>query len=298
LFKTIVKNLDEIEIYFQKKKINENIVLFKGTFFNGGNVDIEKTIVHKPLEIELPLNYTWVKYKIIDASDGLEIKTSLIGNKLVFEWDLFKEGEFFTFDSLIEYEASQDNSNSSDVGRSLVKKININHRITDLKKINTGYAIPRPVPFGGLILFSLILLSIVITSFYFSFGQLIFPSYEVFNEYNLETGKQFAKIQAKSENSVVLLDKDNNIVTTLQKGEITKKLGSEVQLNKERISYWQIGSIGIISITYFILWIFIVIQNTKERKLYKKLKKVAEKHDDTDLSSKRLTIKLFEFMFR
>src|SRR5690349_21834673 len=88
LFKTIVKNLDDIEIKFKGNKISENLILFKGTFFNSGNTDIEKSVIHKPLEIELPDNYSWVSHKIIDSSDGLTVVTMQIGKKLSFDWDL------------------------------------------------------------------------------------------------------------------------------------------------------------------------------------------------------------------
>src|SRR5262249_1028368 len=76
LFKAIVKNFSEIDITYQGKKISENLILFKGTLINTGNTDIEKSIIHKPVEIELPENCNWIKFKVINKSEGLSINIS------------------------------------------------------------------------------------------------------------------------------------------------------------------------------------------------------------------------------
>jgi hypothetical protein len=298
LFKTIVKNLDDIEINYQGKKINENLILFKGTFFNNGNIDIEKSIIHKPLEVELPANYTWVMYKLIDTSDGLEIKSILNGNKLVFEWDLLKEGEFFTFDSLVEYKSDKDDPYGSDIGKKLLKNIKINHRITDLKNIRKEYSIPRPISIGGFIIISLILLGFVTGGFYASFGQLLFPKYEVLTEVNLPSGKQFVTIKAESDSFITIVNKTGNDIETISKDELSQKIGKEVQIMKKKINYWKFGLIGLFSLLYFIGWIAIIISEIRDRRLYKKLKNVAEKYEDLDLERKQIGFKLLEFIFK
>lgn len=299
LFKTIVKNLDDIEINYQGKKINENLVLFKGTFFNNGNIDIEKSIIHKPLEIELPGNYTWVMHKLIGTSDGLEINSRLNENKLIFEWDLLKEGEFFTFDSLVEYKTEKDEIDRADIGQKLLKHIKINHRITDLKNVNKENSIPRPMSFGGIFFLSLILLSMIAGGFYVSFGQLFFPKYEVFTEVKLQSGDQFVKLKAKNENSVTILNKNDDEIITVSKKELAQKLGARVQIEKSEINYWKFGLIGLFSTIYFIFWIILIISEIRDRRLYKKLKSVAEKYDDLDLAERRqIGFKLFEFRFK
>ncbi|MDN4166699.1 hypothetical protein QWY31_14405 [Cytophagales bacterium LB-30] len=299
LFKTIVKNLDDIEINFQGKKISENLILFKGTFFNNGNIDIEKTIIHKPLDIELPTNYSWVRHKIIDTSDGLEVKSALNNNKLIFEWDLLKEGEFFTFDSLVEYKTEKEDNDTSDIGKKLLKNIKINHRITDLKNVSKENSIPRPMPAGGLIIISLLLLGMVAGGFYVSFGQLLFPKYEVFTEANLQTGKQFVTLSAENENMVSLLNQSGDKIQTFTKDELSTKLGATIQINKSKVNYWIMSILGFFSITYFIAWIGIIISQIREKRLYSKLKKVADKYDDLDIEDGRqVDFTLFGFILR
>lgn len=297
LFKTIVKNLDDIEINYQGKKINENLILFKGTFFNNGNIDIEKSIIHKPLEIELPKNYTWVMHKLIDSSDGLEINSNLIDNRLVFQWDLLKEGEYFTFDSLVEYQTEKDDLDKSDVGKKLLKNIKINHRITDLKNVSKENSIPRPMGLGGFIFISIFLLGLVAGVFYLSFGQLFFPKYEVLTEVNVQTGKQFVTLTAENQNSVTFLDKEGEKVATYLKDELPQKLGTTVQINKTDINYWTLCFFGFVTIAYFIVWILLIISEIRDRNLYKKLKAVAEKYDDLE-ERREIGFKLFEFKFK
>jgi hypothetical protein len=297
LFKTIVKNLDDIEINYQGKKINENLILFKGTFFNNGNIDIEKSIIHKPLEIELPKNYNWVMHKLIDSSEGLEINSSLADNKLIFKWDLLKEGEYFTFDSLVEYQTDKDDLDKSDVGKKLLKNIKINHRITDLKNVSKENSIPRPMGLGGFIFFSIFLLGLVAGVFYLSFGQLFFPKYEVLSEVNIQAAKQFVTLTADNENSVILLDKNGDEVATYLKTELPQRLGTTVQINKTKINYWTLCFFGFITIVYFIVWIALIISEIRDRSLYKKLKAVAEKYDDLE-ERREIGFKLFEFRLK
>jgi hypothetical protein len=299
LFKTIVKNLDEIEINFQGKKINENLILFKGTFFNNGNIDIEKSIVYKPLEIELPDNYSWVSNKIIDSSDGLNIELKQVENKLIFQWDLLKEGEHFTFDSLVEYKAQEKESESINIGRKLLKDININHRITDLKKIKKENSIPRPTSITGVFIMSIIILALVTSTSYYSFGQYLFPKYIVLTEVKSNSGAKFVSIKAIDEKTISFLDKDDDETLTISKNSFPKYNLGTLKIEKQKIDYLNLIGLGFISILYFIFWIIFLVAQLRERSLFQKLKNVAEKHNDIDYSERReIGLKLFEFKFR
>ena len=301
LFKAIVKNLDDIEIKFQGNKIDENLILFKGTFFNNGNIDIEKSIIHKPLEIELPANYHWVRHKIIDSSEGLEVNSQTNNNKLSFEWDLLKEGEYFTFDSLVEYKSKAENNDeyNVDIGKGLIRKMKINHRITNLKKVNKEDSIPRPMPFGASIFFSLLLLAFVSGGFYISFGQFFFPSYEVLYEVAVDSQIHFVKFSAVNENEITLTDNSGNEIKRFPKNELIPLLSNNIKITKAKINYWTLSIIGFFSIVYFIIWIAMMVLDFRDRKLYKKLKNVAEKYDHLDFEERRqVGFKLFEFRFK
>jgi len=300
LFKTVVKNLDDIEIKFQGKRIDENLILFKGTFFNNGNVDIDKSIVHKPLEIELPADYSWIRHKLIDSSDGLIINSTINENKLIFDWDLLKEGEFFTFDSLVEYKnISETDASELDFTKRLIKNMKINHRITNLRKVDKENAIPRPMPVGATIFMSAIIIALVVGAGYFSFGQFLFPEYKIQNEVSIDSTNQFVEIKVKDSEHLSLIDNNGTVIKQIKPIDLSKNLGKNTKIIKKEINYWRLGFLGFFAIVYFIFWIAMLISEFKEKRLYKKLKAVASKHDELDFDEKKqVGFKLFEFRLR
>ncbi len=103
LFKTIVKNLDTIEIRYRNNPISEKLVLIKATLINDGTTDIDSSIIHKPFSIRLPENFNCLELKITDCSPNLTAKINQVdNNNLIIEWDLLKKSEFISFDMVIE----------------------------------------------------------------------------------------------------------------------------------------------------------------------------------------------------
>ncbi len=254
LFKTIVKNLDDVQITFKGKKVDENLIVFKGTFFNNGNVDIDNSIVHKPLEIELPHNYYWVNQKIIGCSEGLEVKLTQTENKIVFNWDLFKEGEYITFDSLVEYKSNPENEpQSTDISKGLLKGLTFNHRITNLKNISKEGSIPRPMGFSGMVFLSIIVLSLVFGGYYLSVGQYFFPSYEVYNEVNIDSIQYFVKATAENDNLIELTSISSEEIATVTKDEFRKIKGDELKIQRKKINYWALIIIGLFKALHFLI---------------------------------------------
>lgn len=279
LFNTIVKNLDDLEIKFHGKKIDENLILFKGSFFNNGNVDIDKSIVHKPIELELPSNYNLVKHKIIDVSEGLHIKSKEKQNKLIFEWDLFKEAEYFTFYCLIEYKSSKNANDQIDISNELVKNIKINHRISDLKNVNKEYSLPKPMPIKGLIILSIFLISMSIVLFIGSFGKLFNPSFKVRTQIRTQSGVQYVEFGAKKENEITITDSTNNIIKIIKKDEVINPTGYLIT-EKVKINYFEMIFGGLFSILILIGLISMFVTELRDRRLYNKLKKLESKDDD------------------
>ncbi len=230
LFKAIVKNIDDIEINFQGKKIDENLILFKGTFFNNGNVDIDKSIIHKPLEIELPPDFYWKSYKIINASRGLDVELSVNNNKLLFEWDLFKEGEYITFDCLIEYKHvdKEEKDTNRDISRVLLEDIKFNHRITNLKSVNKDGSIRKPSSVGFLTTVTIFLLAFVSAGYYLSIGQYFFPSYKLLHEVVIDSKSQYAQLLPEDELNVRLVDSNEELIqeVTLEECNFSLLTGS------------------------------------------------------------------------
>jgi hypothetical protein len=299
LFKTIVKNLDDVEITFKGNRIDENLIAFKGTFFNNGNVDIDKSIIHKPLEVELPPNYSWVSHKIIDTSEDLNIDFQQIDNKLVFNWDLLKEGEYFTFDSLVEYKSEEEKSERKDFSKQLVTDLKLNHRITNLKTIGKENKIPRPIGIGGVIFMSVILLGLISAGYYVSIGQFFFPKYQVFNSVTIYSTNYFIEPFAENDHSLTLKTNQGDNLKSLTKEEYQKIIGNKILIQKENINYWYLILFGLFSTIYLIFYIFFLSNEIREKRLYKKLKKVADNIDDFDFEERRqVGIKLFEIMYK
>ena len=289
LFKAIVKNLDDIEIKYQGNKIGENLILFKGTIYNNGNIDIDKSIVHKPLTLELPEHYSWIKYKIIDSSDGLDIQVNKDNNNLIFDWGLLKEGEFFTFDSLIEYQSDKnlENKDEVDLRKDLLDNITFSHRITNLKNIKKEKTIPRPMPFMGMLIMSIVFLSLVFGGFYFSVGQYLFPKYEIYQEVSINSTINIVRLEPISNNSIELKDSKDNIILETSIDDYIKKSNNKMIIKKKKVDYAALIVGGFFGLFYLIMWIVLIFSEMKERKLYKKLKAIADKYDSFELGERR-----------
>jgi hypothetical protein len=282
LFKAIVKNIDEIEINFQGKQIDENLILFKGTFFNNGNVDVDKSIIHKPLEIELPSDFHWKTYKVINASRGLDVELSVNDNKLIFEWDLFKEGEYITFDCLIEYKNANDaeKDTNRDVSRVLLQDMKFNHRITNLKSVNKEGSIRKPLSAGSLTTFTIILLAIVAVSYYLSIGQYFFPSYKLLHEVVIDSNNTYVRLIPEDELNIRLVDNNDELLQVISLDQLENILSKGLSMEEKSINYWTLFVAGVFSTIYLLMLIALHVSEARQRKLYKKLKAVVDSQDN------------------
>jgi len=158
LFKSIIKEMDGINITFENIQISPSLLMLKASFINNGTIDIDSSMVHEPLKIKLPENCKWKRIKITKTSPNVNINFKMSDVVTEFDWDLLKKNEYFSFDSLIEI--IDDPKELIDIDneyiKKLSKKISISHRITNLEKVNKGnlYSITKyktfkkiPVPF-------------------------------------------------------------------------------------------------------------------------------------------------------
>ncbi len=300
LFKSIVKELEDIEIKYKDKVIDENLIMFKGTLFNSGNSDIDKSIIHKPLSISLPSNYTWTKAKIIDKSIDVVINDSIENNHLVFNWDILKENEYFTFDSIIEYKPTPDNKSNSDdydITRELSRNIDFNHRITNLKSIIKEKIPSKPMSLLGLIFLSLYLLSIVGVCLYFAAGQFVFPEYDLQFKIQRENFTSFVKLKAVDENKIELINKKGDNIFTATKEELYLLSGNNIEIVKQDISYERLLAVGTFAMMMMIGFIIMISEAIGERQLYKRVKLIADKHSNfrLDVSYRSIRHRLFPF---
>ncbi len=277
LFERIVKNLDDLEIKFKGEKIKENLILFQGTFFNFGNVDIDKSIIHKPVEINLPKSYNWVQFKLVGGSKDLDISFQRHQNKIVFDWDLLKEGEYFTFDSIIEYNSNDKEKNEEGkIEEQLLDQIEINHRIKDLKSIEVKKSFPEilsNVTIGFCIFLNLLLM---LYAAHLASVPIFSSNYRIYNEVNLtkETQPEYLRLVANDENQIALKNAENDEIKIVSKEELEKILSKKLKIERREVAYSLIIIYSILMIIIFIIQIkYLLIPEFQARKLNKKLKK-------------------------
>lgn len=276
LFERAVKNLADLEIQFKGEKIKDNLIIFQGTFFNFGNTDIDNSIIHKPLEIEIPESYKWVQYKISSNSADLKIKIKEIDNKLVFEWDLLKEGEFFTFDSIVEYQSTNTEPKLEEVKKieeNLLDDIKFNHRIKDLKKIRIEKALPQVLSNYLFILLAALNIFFLLFMGNLASVPMLSSNYTILNELNLNSKPQYLNLSAKNKNEVLLKNLENDKIETLTITEARNIISKNIKIEKSKINYGLFIVYAILTLLSLILQIkFIILPEIRARRLNKKLK--------------------------
>lgn len=282
LFKSIVKEIEDIEIKYKDKVIDENLIIYKGTFFNSGNSDIDKTIIHQPLLIKLPEGYIWTKAKIIDKSNDIAIKESIDNNQLIFNWDILKENEYFTFDSIIEYKPSSDKddiSNDFNITRNLSRNIRFNHRITNLKSIKKEHPTSRPMHYRFLLYIILCSLSIAGGSLYLAAGQFVSPNYDLQFKLQRDNTTYYAKLNAVDKDKIELINERMEKFTLTNK-ELGQLLSKDFKIVKQNIKYVRlcVGGLAVVFILFFT--ISLTLSEINRRQLYKKTKIITDKHSN------------------
>ncbi len=137
LFSPLIDTVDGLKITYNRKSINNNLILYQATIYNSGVSDISNTLIYKPLTLKLPDEFVWKSFKIFDQSEGVNISHSIDGSDLKIEWDLFKKEEFFRFDTVIENlnnDSEEQKDATEKITNTLAKRISFNDsRISNLQ---------------------------------------------------------------------------------------------------------------------------------------------------------------------
>ena len=289
LFKTVVSELNELEIKFRGNPVNENLISYKATIFNSGNIDIDKNIIHEPLKINLPNGFEWKKVKIIDKSDKLVVNLDVESDYLQFNWDILKENEYFTFDSIIEYKAIEveekveydddDFNFDEDIGEKLFSEIKITQRITNLKIVDKEQRPEKPLSISFAIFIAIFMLFWMFGGLYLSIGQKYLPEYNLSHEIVKDSTSMFVQVKAKGANEIVVSDSlgeklyvEN--IKNISSDYFTGKVKN--QKDKFRLGLFIFGIV--ISIIITLALVAFSISYFNERVLYKKIKAVVDKY--------------------
>lgn len=120
LFKSYVKNIKNIEIYYHGNPIDHTIYALKGYIHNSGRTDIDDKMIHSPLSIALPAEAQWLEANIVGKSENVNVTYKVQDNRIEFQWDLLKPGELFCFETLYKSQGEDES------------KYKFEHRITNL----------------------------------------------------------------------------------------------------------------------------------------------------------------------
>lgn len=283
LFNSIVENLDGIEVLYEKNPVNKDLIMLKGTFINTGSVDIDSQIIHEPITLKLPMNCEWLKYKVVAESSDEEhqisdknVSCGICDRRTIkFNWDLLKSNEFFKFDALIQIATNIEEPEKEKLVKDLVNSITINHRITNLGKVEklNSEDFRKKTPFKKSIVFFSIMP--VIISCFMIFSVFYKPDYKIL--YNT-TNHDISQITISTDRTGMLIvkGKDNKYKDKISAKELFTKykiVSSETQYDKvsNYILYGMAISMFIVSLITLMLLVSLHINYKKGSKYAKKL---------------------------
>lgn len=132
---TTVKDIQFLQLINYVPPQNTNVYYLKAAIANTGNIDIDNLNIHKAMNIRFPDGYTIVREAHYSNND-LEIDSNYKKNEINATWNLFKPTEIIYFELILE-------TNEIVTQTELEKKIKINHRISNLKKIKIFSVYPH-----------------------------------------------------------------------------------------------------------------------------------------------------------
>lgn len=230
LFKSIIKNMDGINITFENIQINPSLLMLKASFINNGTIDIDSSMVHEPLKIKLPENCKWKRIKITKTSPNANINFKMSDVITEFDWDLLKKNEYFSFDALIEI--IDDPKESIDIDNEYIKKISknisISHRITNLGKINKEnlYSITKSkyftkIPVSFILFFITGFLFLIMTSNFNIPGQVLWNTHYIIKD--LKNNNMEIELIYLQNDKIQIKSIDNKYKEILTVDELVKK---------------------------------------------------------------------------
>lgn len=281
LFTKTVENLKELEINYKGSHVDTNLIFYRGTFFNSGNTDIDKSVIYRTLEAILPENYEWKSVEICKKSDEINLEFQCHEKVITFSWDIFKENEFFTFEAIVEYKPQTTNDkhlekNRFDPVENLSNKINFTHRIKDLKAIKKEEMPTKSMSYTAIAVIGALTLLLVFFVGYSSIKEFKNPSQSVFHEIILNSKSQYIQFESYK-NKIKITDRHGVILLIVQPTNINDiKLTGKIKILSED-SPKSIFYFGISFTLFFLLvLIFLFIEALKERTSLKRFKEFAD----------------------
>ncbi|MBE3144059.1 MAG: hypothetical protein IMZ61_09070 [Planctomycetes bacterium] len=139
LVRTIVRDMANIRISYKNEAIDPGLFLLRAAVFNTGNNDIDRSLVHGPLEVVFPAGFQIIEANAERNSTKADITVN--PNSIFFAWDVFKRREIIPFNVLfkvspeIYMEKKYGEKTNKSLFDELLNQTTFNERITNLDKI-------------------------------------------------------------------------------------------------------------------------------------------------------------------
>lgn len=214
LYDTIIKNFPQIQILYNDKAINEQLVYLKGSFINTGTIDISETMVEEKLSLFLPEDMKWIDAKISKTSPRLNSSVAVSDNKLTFNLGLFRINEFLQVEALAEVKNGKNQSSL------LNKSFSFQHRIANTQQVNAKELLSKNQlnQLRNDFRISIIQIILFILMFSFLFGMQYFKKNpELFYATKNETGQSIiVKANANKSGDIELEQHKGNFKKTIK----------------------------------------------------------------------------------
>ncbi len=134
LFDDVASKIPNLSIIYKNHEIDSKVILVNGYLANDGSKDISPSMIEKQLAATLPNEWKWLECKLLSSAKDLNVTRSISSQtELCFDFGLFRKGESFSFQALI----SIDDATKVKKTKSLIDRIEWNHRIADLGRVKT-----------------------------------------------------------------------------------------------------------------------------------------------------------------
>lgn len=256
LFSKVITDLDELQVLYKGKDVNQDLLIYEFSFHNSGVTDIDKSETHSPLIYLLPKQFEWKSAVITTKTNSLNLDINTESNKLKIEWDIFKSNEFFKLETIIE-KIEQSDDNDFDSRKLIMTKSKFEHRIKNLNRIElTTINSEQNSIFGAIA--STIFLGII-SFFVVSYnGNILLNGNQKEFYTTLDKGKEYSFYVDKSTNYFTLRDEFSTEINKVRVEDFDYSIFS--QKPQVRQLYQSLGSkIGRIALIVFFMFLFLAL---------------------------------------
>ena len=207
---TTAKDTQFLELVNYDPPQNTNVYYLKAVVGNTGNIDIEKSTIHKALKVKFPKDFVIVKekhYSNYEVDSDLKVDD----NSFILNWNLLKPTETIYVELIIE-------TKQKFTQPELEEQIDISHRIVNISKIKIFSIYPSSLSYYTSSYKTANYFLLIVTILMLMWEYLIYRSQQREISYNYPTKNlKFGTVQGFSRvnDSLVSFDSDNEQYTLL-----------------------------------------------------------------------------------